>query len=66
MLSPRQAPQPGGLAMGRGAPTEFGFEGQWGLIAGITQDWGKQKFHSWRVHTMSCVHQDPGKKATAS
>ena len=64
--APRQAPQPGGLATGGGAPKASGFEGQQGLIAGIPQDWGKQRLHSWRVHTKSHVHQDPGKKAVTS
>ena len=60
---PHQAPQPGGLTMGRGDPRESGFETQWGLTAGLPQDWGKQKLHSWRAHTRSCAHQDPGKEA---
>ena len=51
---------------GRRTPRASGFEGQWGLIAGIPQDWGKQKLHSWREHTRSSVHQDPGKKAVTS
>ena len=58
--------QPGGLATGGGAPRESGFEGQWGLITGIPQDWGKQKLHSWRTHKGSCVYQDPGKKVVTS
>ena len=33
------------------------------MIAEIPQDWRKQKIYSWRVHTRSSVHQDPGKKA---
>ena len=52
--------------MGGGAPRESGFEGQQGLIAGIPQDWGKQKLSSWRAHTRSCEQQDPGKKAVIS
>ena len=60
--APCQASQLGCLAMGRGAPRESGFEGQWGLIAGIPQDWGKQKLHSWRAHSWSSAHKDPGKK----
>ena len=60
--APHQAPQPGGLAMGGGAPRESGFEGQQDVITGSPQDWGKQKLHSWRVHTRSGVHQDPRKK----
>ena len=48
--------------MGRRGPRESGFEGQWGMITGIPQDWGKQKLHSWRVHTGCCAHKDQGKK----
>ena len=49
--------------MGGGVLRESGFEGQQGLITGLPQDWGRQKLHSWRAHTKSCVHQDPGEKA---
>ena len=63
---PCQAPQPGGLAMGGRDPRESSFEGQQGLIAGIPQDWRKHKYHSWRMLTRSCEHQDPGKKAMIS
>ena len=52
--------------MGGGAPQESVFESQWGLIAGIPQDWGKQKLHSWRAYTRSRADQDPGEKAVAS
>ena len=43
MCAPHQAPQPGVLAVEGRAYRESGFEGQWSLIAGIPQDWGKQK-----------------------
>ena len=29
------------------------------MIAGLRQDWGKQRPHSWRVHTKYCVHRNP-------
>ena len=61
-----QALQPGGLALGGGAPRASSCEGQRGLIAGIPHDWGKQQLHSWRVHTRSCGYQDPGEKAGTS
>ena len=34
------------------------------MISGFPQDWGKQKLYSWRVHTKSHVHQDPGEKCS--
>ena len=33
------------------------------MIAGLQQDWGKQRLHSWRAHTKWCVHRDPGEEA---
>ena len=62
--APCQAPQPGGLATGGGAPSESGFEGQQGLITGIPQDWRKQKLNSWKAHVRSHTHQDPGNKSS--
>ena len=52
----------GSLEPGRQAPRASGFEGQWGLIAADPQDWGKQRLHSWRAHTNSHGHRDPGQK----
>ena len=49
--APRQASQPGGLAMGGGIRRESDFEAYWELIAGLRQDWGKQRLCSWRAHT---------------
>ena len=49
--APCQASPPGGLATGGGIPRESDFEGQRDLIAGLQQDWWKQRLHSWRVHT---------------
>ena len=40
--APHQAPQPGDAAKGLGMPRESDFEGQWDLIIGLPQDWGKQ------------------------
>ena len=53
---------PRGPASGGGAPRAFGFEGQRGLTAGAPQDWGKQRLHSWKAHTRSHAHWDPGLK----
>ena len=47
---PSQASQPGGLATGGGIHRESDFEAQWELIAGLRQDWEKQRPHSWRTH----------------
>ena len=51
LWAPRQASQPGGLAMGGRIPRESDFEGYWDLIAGLWQNWGKKRLHSWRAHT---------------
>ena len=59
VLSPHQVSQPGGLATGGGIPRESDFEGYWDLTAGLRQDWGKKRLHSWRAHTKQCAHQDP-------
>ena len=43
-----------------------GFEGQWGLTAGIPEDWGKQKLYSWGL-TQGLLHtRTQGKKAGTS
>ena len=59
--APCQASQPRGPARG-GVPGESGFEGQKGLTAGLPQDLGKQKLHSWKIHKVSYV-LGQGKKA---
>ena len=41
--APHQAPQPGDLALGRGATRAFGFEGQQALSAGAPQDWVRKR-----------------------
>jgi len=41
---------------------EPGFEGQWSLVTGITQDLGKNKFYLLRVNTKSHAHQYPEEK----
>ena len=28
------------------------------------QNWGKKKLYSWRTHTGSCAHQNPGRKSS--
>ena len=52
------------MAGGVGIPRECDFEGQWDLITRLPQDWGKQRLHSWRAHTNSCAHQDPGERSS--
>ena len=52
--APRQASQPGGLAMGGGIPRESDFEGWWDLIAGLREDWGKRE-STLGGHTQSSV-----------
>ena len=48
----------------RGDTREPAFESQQGVITGISQDWGKWKLYSWRAHTRSHAHEDPGEKVT--
>ena len=50
--------------MGGEAPRESGFESKWGLMAGITQDWRKQKLNPWKVYTWTHVYQDTGEKSS--
>ena len=57
--SPVRHPNLGDLASGEGALKAFGFEGQWGLSAGAPQNWGKERLHSWRLHTRFRVNGDP-------
>ena len=59
-----QASQPGDLAKGLGLPREPDFGVQWNLLAGLSQDKGKQGLHSWRAQTKSCVCQDPGERSS--
>jgi len=49
---------------GLGILRESDTEGQQNLIMGLPQDWGKQRFHSWKTQTKSCVHQDPGERSS--
>ena len=63
VLSPTSGFPNGGPGMGEGIPRESDFEGQWDLTAGLRQDWGKQRLHSWRAHTKQCAHWDPGEGA---
>ena len=46
VLSPMSGPHAWDLAVGEGALRAFGIECQWGLCAGVPQDWGK-----WRPHS---------------
>ena len=49
--APHQASQPGDLAKGGRNPRESHSEGWQDLTAGLRQDWGKHRLHSWRAHT---------------
>ena len=49
--APRQASKPGGWAIAGGIPRKSDIESKQDLIAGLQQDWGKQRLHSWRAHT---------------
>ena len=60
-----QAPQHGDLAWRGRASREFGFEDQWGLIAGASQDSGKQPSLLENAHK-SHVHQYQKKKKMTS
>lgn len=59
---PCQVPQPGGLALGEEALGAFGVESQWDLSAEVPQDWGKERLHSWRVHTKFHMYWATGQK----
>ena len=59
---PCQASQPGYLAKGLRILIETDLECQWNLTIELPQNWGKQRLHSWRVQTKSCVCQDPGER----
>ena len=39
--TPHWAPQAGGPELGRRASRTYGFEGQWGLLLGDSQGYGK-------------------------
>ena len=58
-----QASQPGGLTKEQEIPRESDLEGQWNLIIGLPQDWGKQRLQSWKAQTKSCMHQDPEERS---
>ena len=64
VLAPHQASQPGDLTLGLGIPRESGLEGQWDLIIGLPQDWGKQRLQSWRAQTKFCAHQDSEERSS--
>ena len=61
---PSQASQPGDNTKGLGIPRESGLEGQWDLIIGLPEDWGKQKFQSWKAQPKFCMHQDPEERSS--
>ena len=64
LWAPCQASQPRGPAKRGGIHRESDFEGEQDLIAGLQQDWGKKRLHSWRAHTKVCAHQDPGGRSS--
>ena len=53
-----------GAGGGVGVPGVPDLEGQQDLTVGLLHDWGKQRLHSWRAHTKSCVYQDPGERSS--
>ena len=60
------SPMSGSPAWGSGIRRR-NYQGIWsqqGLIARAPQNWGKQRFHFWRTHIGSHVHQDPGKNTS--
>ena len=63
VLSPHQTSQPGDQVKGLWIPRESDLESQWrDLITELAQGWKKQRLHSRRAQTKSCVHQDPGER----
>lgn len=50
-MSFTSAPQPYNVALGEGAPGVLGFEGQKGLNAGTSQDWGNRVPYTLEGHT---------------
>ena len=60
-LASCQASQPGDLAKRLGIHRESDFEGQWDLIIGLSQDWGRQRLHFWRAQKMSVCTKTQGK-----
>ena len=65
VLSPTSGSPGWGSGIRRRNPRALGFEDQWGLSAGAPQDWGKQRFHSWRAHTRFHVHWDPAQSSNS-
>ena len=53
---PCHASQHQDLTKGLRVPRESGLEGQWGLIMGLPEDWGKQRLQYWRAQTKFCTH----------
>ena len=54
--TPCQVSQPGDPTRELGIPREYGFEGQWDLVIGLPEDWGKQTLQSRRAQTKFCMH----------
>ena len=66
VLNPVSSFQPGDPTKGLGIPGESGLKGQWDLIMGLPEDWGKQRLQSWRAQTKPCVHQDSEERSSDS
>ena len=61
---PHQASQPRNRAKELEIPKESDLEGQWDLITELSQDWGKQRLHTWRAHLKSSTYQNPGERSS--
>ena len=51
---------------GTGTPRVSGLEGQQDLITRLPQDWGKQRFQSWRTQIKPCAHRDSEERSSDS
>ena len=65
LWTPLQASQPCDLTKGLGICWEFGLEGQWDLIIGLTQDWGNRD-SSLGGHKQNLLHTKTQSKGAAS
>ena len=64
LWAPHLASQTWDPAKGMRMPRKSDFEGQGDFIIGLPQNWGKQRFQSWRAQTKSFMYQDPGGKSS--
>ena len=58
VLNPTSGFPAWGSDKGTGNPQGSGLEGQWDLIIGLSEDWGKQRLQSWRTQTKPSERQD--------